>query len=63
MQSDLNKFLSKIAEEESGKSSVTIGNLREVARIINKHLNGKLYDLIRKKPYLYEGKDQIFKNK
>lgn len=35
---NLNEWASLIAEEEGKKSQVSIGNIREILRIIRKHL-------------------------
>ena len=46
MASKLQEFISDIANAEGGKSSVSIGNVREILKLINQKLNGELYRLI-----------------
>jgi hypothetical protein len=48
-QEILNAFLKDVAKGEGKKSQVSIGNLREVAKVMNGLLDGKLYKLIAKK--------------
>jgi hypothetical protein len=45
----LNSFITELAAAEGKKSQVTIGNIREVLKIVNKKLGGKLYKLIRER--------------
>lgn len=46
--SRLSRFISKVTIAEGKKKSVSIGNVREVLKIANKLLGGKLYQLINK---------------
>jgi len=43
----LSKFVSAVTKAEGKKSSVSVGNMREVLKIVNKKLKGKLYKLIK----------------
>jgi len=46
-QTPLEKFASELAKEEAGKSQVSIGNVRQLLKIMNKKLNGSLYKEIK----------------
>lgn len=48
-QTVLNWFTSKLAKREGKKASISIGNVRELTRIADEELDGKLYELIEKK--------------
>jgi uncharacterized protein (DUF2267 family) len=43
---DLNQFASKVSEFEGGKKETDIAQIKEVLRVTNDQLDGKLYDLI-----------------
>ena len=45
---NINDFAKKVTEEEGLKKSISIGQVKEVLKIVNKLLCGKLYSLIRK---------------
>ncbi len=45
-QKIVNKFLGEVAKEEGLKSQVRIGNLREVFKIMDKKLEGKLFSIV-----------------
>ena len=42
----LNQFISELTKAEGGKSSVSVGNMREIIKLADKQLNGMLYQLI-----------------
>jgi len=42
----LNQFISELTKSEGGKTSVSVGNVREVIKLADKQLNGLLYKLI-----------------
>jgi hypothetical protein len=46
-QTPLEKFASELAKEEAGKSQVSIGNIRQLLKIMNKKLGGSLYKEIK----------------
>jgi hypothetical protein len=48
-QTPLSKFVSEVANEEGKIKQVSIGNIREVLKIVNKKLDGELYRLINAK--------------
>lgn len=41
------QFVSEITKQEGKKSSVTVGNVREVLKLVNKATNGMLYKIIK----------------
>jgi uncharacterized protein (DUF2267 family) len=43
---DLNQFATKVSEFEGGKKETDIAQIKEVLRVTNDQLDGKLYDLI-----------------
>ena len=43
---DLNQFASNVSEFEGGKKETDIAQIKEVLRVTNDQLDGKLYDLI-----------------
>jgi len=45
---DLNEFAIKVTLEEGKKRDISIAQIKEVLKIINKFLDGKLYSLVRK---------------
>jgi len=47
-KSKLSKFISLLTIAEGKKSSVSIGNVREILKLANKQLKGELYKLINK---------------
>jgi len=47
-QMTLQEFASKVAKAEGKKSQTSIGNIREILKIINTLTGGELYKLIRK---------------
>ncbi len=40
-------FVSEITKQEGKKSSVSVGNVREILRLTNKKTGGKLYKFIK----------------
>ena len=47
-QMTLQEFASKVAKAEGKKSQTSIGNIREILKVINTLTGGELYKLIRK---------------
>jgi hypothetical protein len=45
----LDKFISELTKAEGGKSSVSIGNVREIIQLANKKLGGIIYAAIKLK--------------
>ena len=45
----ISEFVSIVTKSEGKKSSVSVGNVREVLSIVNKLLDGEVYKAVRKK--------------